>query len=330
VTNIAETQAAGFAGWVRTLGVLLFGAGLLMAGNADLPVPLPWSYGLLPIARFWLARHVGHLYGYLAATATLGAVYAAGVTEPSRLFFVAVLAASGLLLSASSQRGARASHAMTLAAAPVLAVTVGYLFLGGLDELTTMLTSRLADIRRLETEHRLSETIGVSRIEFDIALTQLERVYSFLLPALFALKWLMVLSVNCWLASVLWRDKNGFPPFRSFSTWRVHPAVAWVLPVALLLVLTRLDPWVAVGANVAFLLFLAYTVQGIAVGRFAAIALEMNAMVQGTIVVLVAFLPILFLGFLTVGFLDSWFDFRRRLVPGHDSSVGRSTGRKDD
>jgi len=330
VTNIADThRASSPADWIRTAGVLLFGAALLMVANTDLPVPLPWAYGLLPFALFWLARHVGLLYGALAATATLGAVYAAGVTEPSRLLFVAVLCAAGLLLSASARRGVRASTAMTVAAAPILAVVIGYLLLGGMDELTRTFASRLADVRRLESDHRVSETLGVSRAEFDLALAQLERVYSFLLPSLFALKWVTVLSVNCWLASVLFRER-GLPAFRDFSTWRVHPAAAWAFALALALIATR-APWgTMAGANLAFPLLLAYTVQGLAVARFTAIAFEMNAMVQGAIVVLVAFMPILFLTFLGIGFLDSWFDFRRRLVPGPDDSVGRRADKSDD
>jgi hypothetical protein len=300
-----------------------------MVANTDLPVPLPWAYGLLPFALFWLARHVGLLYGALAATATLGAVYAAGVTEPSRLLFVAVLCAAGLLLSASARRGMRASTAMTLAAAPILAVAIGYLFLGGMDELSRTFASRLADVRRLESDHRVSETLGVSRAEFDLALGQLERVYSFLLPSLFALKWVTVLSVNCWLASVLFRER-GLPAFRDFSTWRVHPAAAWAFALALALIATR-APWgTMAGANLAFPLLLAYTVQGLAVARFTAIVFEMNAMVQGAIIVLVAFMPILFVTFLGIGFLDSWFDFRRRLVPGPDDSVGRRADKTDD
>src|SRR5712671_456942 len=330
VTNIADThRASSPADWIRTAGVLLFGAALLMVANTDLPVPLPWAYGLLPFALFWLARHVGLLYGALAATATLGAVYAAGVTEPSRLLFVAVLCAAGLLLSASARRGVRASTAMTVAAAPILAVVIGYLLLGGMDELTRTFASRLADVRRLESDHRVSETLGVSRAEFDLALAQLERVYSFLLPSLFALKWVTVLSVNCWLASVLFRER-GLPAFRDFSTWRVHPAAAWAFALALALIATR-APWgTMAGANLAFPLLLGYTVQGLAVARFTAIAFEMNAMVQGAIVVLVAFMPILFLTFLGIGFLDSWFDFRRRLVPGPDDSVGRRADKSDD
>lgn len=330
MTNTADpNRAASPADWIRTAGVLLFGAGLLMVANTDLPVPLPWAYGLLPFALFWLARHVGLLYGALAATSTLGAVFAAGVTEPSQLFFVAVLGTAGLLLSAAARRGVRASTAMTLAAAPILAVVIGYLLLGGMDELSRTFASRLADMRRLESDHRISETIGVSRAEFDQALGQLERIYSFLLPSLFALKWITVLSVNCWLASVLFRER-GLPAFREFSTWRVHPAAAWAFAVALALLATR-APWgTLAGANIAFPLLLAYTVQGLAVARFAAIAFEMNMVVQGAIIVLVAFMPILFLAFLAIGFLDSWFDFRRRLVPGPGESVGRRADGSDD
>ena len=317
--------AASPADWIRAAGVLLFGAGVVMAANTDIPVPLPWVYGLLPFAIFWLARHVGLLYGALAATATIGAVYATGVTEPSRLVFVGVLGASGLLLSASARRGIRASTAMTVAAAPLLAVVVGYLLLGGMNELSQTFTARLAEVRRMETDLRFSETLGVSRAEFDLALGQMERIYSFLLPSLFALKWISILSVNVWLASVLFRER-GLPAFRDFSTWRVHPAAAWALAVALALVVTRL-PWAVVaGANLAFPLLLCYTVQGLSVARFTAIAFEMNALVQGAIVVLVAFMPVLFLAFLAIGFLDSWFDFRRRLVPGPGGSVGRRAG----
>lgn len=332
MTNIAETferRGAAPAEWIRAAGVLLFGAGIVMAANTDIPVPLPWAYGLLPFALFWLSRHVGLLYGALAATATLGAVYAAGVTEPSRLVFVAVLGTSGLLLSASARRGDRASTAMTLAAAPILAVVIGYLLLGGMDELSRTFAARLAEVRRLESDLRFSETLGVSRAEFELALGQMERIYAFLLPSLFALKWISILSVNVWLASVLFRER-GLPAFRDFSTWRVHPAAAWAFAVALALVATRL-PWATVaGANLAFPLLLAYTVQGLAVARFTALALEMNALVQGAILVVVAFMPILFVAFLAIGFLDSWFDFRRRLVPGPGSPIGRRADKSDD
>lgn len=332
MTNIAEPRAEARtspAEWIRTAGVLLFGAGLLVVANSDLPAPLPWAYGLLPFALFWLSRHVGILVGSLAATATLGAVYASGTNTPSQLFFVAVLCGAGLLLSASARRGMSASTAMTLAAAPLLAVVVGYLLLGGMDELTKTLAARLSDVRRLESDHRVSETLGVSRAEFEIALAQMERIYAFLLPSLFALKWISVLSVNCWLATVLFRER-GLPAFRDFSTWRVHPAAAWGLAAALALVVTRL-PWAMLaGANIAFPLLLCFTVQGIAVARFTAIAFELNAVVQGAIVVLVAFMPVLFLAFLTVGFLDSWFDFRRRLVPGPGQKAGRRADGSDD
>ncbi len=334
MTNIAETtldrrSVSSPAEWIRTAGVLLFGAGIVMAANTDLPVPLPWAYGLLPFAVFWLARHVGLLFGTLAAVATLGAVYAAGMTEPSRLVFVAVLGGAGLLLVATSRVGMRASMAMTLTAAPILAVVVGYLLFGGMDELSRTFEARLAEVRRIESDHRFSETLGVSRAEFDLALARMERIYTFLLPSLFALKWISVLSVNCWLASVLFRER-GFPAFRDFSTWRVHPAAAWALAAALALVVTQ-QPWgMTVGGNLVFPLLLAYTVQGIAVARFTAIALEMNVLVQGAILVLVAFMPILFFGLLAVGFLDSWFDFRRRLVPGSGGPVGRRAGGSDD
>lgn len=322
-------MASSPAEWIRAAGVLLFGAGIVMAANTDIPVPLPWAYGLLPFALFWLSRHVGLLYGALAATATLGAVYAAGLTEPSRLVFVAVLGASGLLLSASARRGDRASTAMTVAAAPILGVVLGYLLLGGMDELSRTFAARLAEVRRLESDLRFSETLGVSRAEFELALGQMERIYAFLLPSIFALKWISVLSVNVWLASVLFRER-GLPAFRDFSTWRVHPAAAWAFAVALALVATRL-PWATVaGANLAFPLLLAYTVQGLAVGRFTALALEMNALVQGAILVVVAFMPILFVAFLAIGFLDSWFDFRRRLVPGPRDTAGRRADKSDD
>ena len=137
------------------------------------------------------------------------------------------------------------------------------------------------------------------------------------------------MSVNVLLTSVLFRER-GIPAFRDFSTWRVHPAAAWAFAAALALVVTRL-PWATLaGANLAFPLLLAYTVQGLAVARFTAIAFEMNALVQGAILVLVAFMPILFLAFLAIGFLDSWYDFRRRLVPGPGGSVGRRADKSDD
>jgi uncharacterized protein YybS (DUF2232 family) len=80
------------------------------------------------------------------------------------------------------------------------------------------------------------------------------------------------------------------------------------------------------GLNLAFPLALAYTVQGFAVARFAAIAFEMRGIVQVAIAVLVVLMPVLLVAFLGIGFLDAWFDFRRRIVLGIDDSLGAGDG----
>jgi len=141
------------------------------------------------------------------------------------------------------------------------------------------------------------------------------------LPSLFGLKWLLVMAINCWLASVLFQNEDGFPPFAEFSTWRVHPAAAWGIALALLLIVTRVKLAVDAGVNLAFPLAIAYTVQGFAVARFLSIAFEIRGIVQVEILVLVAIMPILLVAFLGIGFFDAWYDFRRRAVPGLNGSV---------
>jgi hypothetical protein len=327
VSNIAEApRPAPFLEAVRALGALLFGAGLIAATSMDLPSTLPWAYGLLPVGILWLARRVGLLLGTLAATATLGAVYAAGLQEPSRLFFVAALAGSGLGLAACARRGVRASTALAVAAVPVLIVAAVYLLTGGLDEMNHLLASRIQEIRQLETDHRVSQSLGLSAAEFDDALTQTGKIWTLLLPSLFGLKWILVMAINCWLASVLFQSEDGFPPFAEFSTWRVHPAAAWGVALALALIVTRVKPAVDAGVNLAFPLAIAYTVQGFAVGRFLSIAFEIRWVVQVAILVLVALMPILLFAFLGIGFFDAWYDFRRRAVPGLDGPVEGSGG----
>jgi hypothetical protein len=311
-----ERPAAFFEG-VRVLGAILLGAGLIAAASSDMPAPLPWAYGLMPLGILWLTRRVGLLLGLLAATSTLGAVYAAGVQEPSRLFFVAVLAGSGLCLAACARRGVSASTALVLSAAPVLLVAAGYLVFGGLDELSGLLASRIDEIRRLESEHRFSQQLGISAVEFERGLERTGKMWTVLLPSLFALKWILVLAINCWLASVLFQDRDGFPAFAEFSTWRVHVVGAWAAAVALALMATRLSPATEAGYNIAFPLAIAYTIQGFAVLRFLAIAYEVKPAVQVASLVLVVLAPILMLPvILGVGFFDAWFDFRRRVVQG--------------
>lgn len=316
--QVAEPERpAAFFEAVRVFGALLLGAGLIAAASSDMPAPLPWTYGLMPLGILWLTRRVGLLLGLLAATATLGAVYAAGVQEPSRLFFVAVLAGSGLCLAACARRGVPASTTLVLAVAPVLLVGAGYLFTGGLEELSRLLTERIEAIRQLESERRVSQSLGISAAEFERVLTQAGKMWILLLPSLFALKWILVLAINCWLASVLFQDRDGFPPFAEFSTWRVHAVGAWVAAVALALVATRLSPAVEAGVNLAFPLAIAYTIQGFAVLRFLAIAFEVRPAVQVASLVLAGLAPILVLPLvLGIGFFDAWFDFRRRAVHG--------------
>ena len=323
MTSTAEApRTASFLDAARSFGALLLGAGLIAFASSDLPAPLPWAYGLLPIAMLWLARRVGLLVGALAATSTLGAVYAAGVTEPARLLFVAVLACAGLSLAASTRRGARASTALALALVPILVVAAGYLAFGGLEELNRLLVQRIDEVRRLETEHRVSQALGLSAAEFDRALEQTGKTWTLLLPSLFALKWVLVLAINCWLASVLFQDGDGFPYFAEFSTWRVHPVGAWAMALAMALLVTRVKPAVEAGWNLAFPLALAYTVQGFAVGRFVAIAFELKAVIQAAIIILVVLLPILLVVFFGIGFFDAWYDFRRRVLAGLVGPLG--------
>jgi Predicted membrane protein (DUF2232) len=317
VSNIAEPgRPAAFLEAARSVGALLLGAGLIAVASSDMPAPLPWAYGLLPLGILWLTRRIGLLLGLLAATATLGAVDAAGVQDPSQLFFIAVLAGSGWSLAACARRGVRASTALALSAAPVLLVAAGYLLFGGLDELTRLVAARIEDLRRLETEHRVSQTLGLSSVEFEQALERTGKVWSLLLPSLFAMKWILVLAINCWLASVLFQDGEGFPSFAEFSTWRLHTAGAWAVALALLLLASRVGPAIEAGVNLAFPLAIAYTIQGFAVARFLSIAFEVKGLVQAAMLILVVLLPILLVVFLGIGFFDSWFDFRRRAVLG--------------
>jgi hypothetical protein len=303
--------------WIRVFGAILLGALLIMTASINVPAPLPWQYGLLPVGVLWLARRLGLLLGLLAATSTLGAVYAAGVTEPSQLFFVAVLAGSGLCFAACARRGVSASTTLAVATAPVLLVSAGYLLFGGLGDLSRMLSEQIESVRHLEMEHRFWQSfLGISAVEFEQMLERTEKVWTTLLPSLFAMKWVIVLAVNCWLASVLFQDAEGFPAFAEFSTWRVHPAGAWIMALALALIAIHLSPVVEAGYNLAFPLAIAYTIQGFAVARFMGIAFEVKGIVQLAVLFLVMMLQVLLVVFLGIGFFDAWYDFRRRAVAG--------------
>lgn len=327
MSNTAETgRPAAALEAVRALGALLLGAGLIAVASSDVPAPIPWGYGLLPVGILWLARRVGLLLGALAATATLGAVYTAGLQDPPQLFFVAVLAGSGLCLAACARRGVRASTTLVLSALPVLAVGGAYLVLGGLDELSRVLALRIEEVRRLETEHRVSETLGLSAADFERALEQTGKIWALLLPSLFAIKWVLVMAINCWLASVLFQDEEGFPSFGEFSTWRVHPAGAWAMALALALIASRFKPAVEAGVNLAFPLAIAYTIQGFAVARFLSIAFQLRWVIQAAILILILLMPVLLVAFLGIGFFDAWYDFRRRAVPGPSDPLGQGSG----
>jgi len=324
VSSIAEPgRTLSLGNSVRALGAILVGALLIAAANTDIPSPLPWAFGLLPVALLWLARKVGLLLGALAAASTLGALYASGIHEPHQLVFIGVLAAAGLLLAACARRGLPASVTASLAAALVLAVAGGYLLAGGMDELTRMLATRIDELKRLETEHRLSQSLGLSSTEFNHALEQTGRLSALLLPSLFALKWIVVIATNCWLASVLFQEEEGgFPAFSEFAVWRVHPVGAWVLALALVLMVTRWKPAFDAGVNLAFPLALAYTVQGFAVARYVAQVFHIRGLVQAAVLVLLILMPILVTTVMAVGLLDVWYDFRLRATPDTRSPQG--------
>jgi len=217
-----------------------------------------------------------------------------------------------------------------LAAALVLTVAGGYLLAGGMDELTRMLVTRIDELKRLETEHRLSQSLGLSSLEFNRALDQTGRLWALLLPSLFALKWIVVIATNCWLASVLFQaEEGGFPAFSEFSVWRVHPVGVWVLALALVLMVTRWKPAFDAGANLAFPLALAYTVQGFAVARYVAQAFHIRGLVQAAVLVLLVLMPILVTTVMAVGLLDVWYDFRLRATPDPGSTLGGGRGSDD-
>jgi hypothetical protein len=297
---------------------MLLGAALIAAANTDIPSPLPWAYGLLPVGLLWLARKVGLLLGTLAAASTLGALYASGLKEPHQLVFVAVLSVAGLLLAACARRGVSASTSATLAAALVLVVAGGYLAAGGLEELTRLLATRLDELKRMETEHRLSHTLGLSAVEFNRALDQTARLWTLLLPSLFALKWIVVIAINCWLASVLFQDSDGFPAFSEFSSWRLHPMGAWVLALALGLMVTRWKPAFDTGVNLAF-----------PVARFVAQSFQVRGIVQASVLILVVLMPILIVTIMGIGLFDAWYDFRLKAMSDPGASLGGGRGGDD-
>lgn len=327
MSSIADPgRALSFSNAFRTVGAVLVGAGLIAAANTDIPSPLPWAFGLLPLGLLWLARKVGLLLGALAATSTLGALYASGMKEPHQLIFIGVLAAAGLLLAACARRGLSASVTATLATALVLMVAGGYLLAGGMEELTRVLAARLTEVKRMESEHRLSQALGLSAGEFNRALEETARLWTLLLPSLFALKWAIVIAINCWLASVLFQEEKGFPPFTEFSAWRVHPVGAWVLALALTLMVTRWKPAFEGGVNLAFPLALAYTVQGFAVARYVAQAFRIRGLVQAAVLVLIVLMPVLIVAVTAIGLLDVWYDFRLKATPDPGTPLGGGRG----
>jgi len=109
----------------------------------------------------------------------------------------------------------------------VLAVAGGYLLAGGMDELSRMLATRIQDLKQLETEHRLSQSLGLSSAEFLKRAGSNGAALGAPAPVLFALKWIVIIATNCWLASVLFQgEEGGFPAFSEFSVWRLHPVAA--------------------------------------------------------------------------------------------------------
>lgn len=320
MTSIAEPEHRAPWSLVSALGALILGAALIALASSQLPRPVSWAYGLLPIGLFWLSRRVGLLLGALGGASTLGAVYASGVQQDAAIVFVGVLLGAGLLLAMAARRGLKPSTALLLAAAPVVAVAIAYLYLGGTDELTRVIASRIEEQRRLYQENQalqaLRDAMGLTAASFETGLDLQRRTMELLLPSLFALQWLIVVAVNGWLASVLFEKDGGFPSFSRFVTWRVHPAGAWLLAAALALMLLRTKAAFVAGVNLAFPLALAYTIQGFAVARFVALALDVRGVVQVGVILLLVLMPILVLGVTTVGLLDAWYDFRTMLITG--------------
>jgi hypothetical protein len=331
VTSIAEPDPSqARVPLVSALGALILGAGLIALASSQLPRPLPWVYGLLPIGLFWLARRVGLLLGALGAASTLGALYASGLKEDAAIVFAGVLLGAGLLLALAGKRGLRPSTSLALAATPVVAVAIAYLYLGGMDELLRLVAGHIEEQRRLHSEsatlQAMRQMLGLTAASFESGLEVQRRVMELLLPSLFAMQWVIVIAVNGWLASVLFEREGGFPSFSEFITWRVHPVGAWLLAAALALMALRVPAAFQAGVNLAFPLALAYTLQGMAVARFVAVVLEVRGAVQAGVVVLLLLMPALLLTLTVTGLLDAWYDFRTMVIRGTRPSDSDADG----
>ena len=129
-------------------------------------------------------------------------------------------------------------------------------------------------------------------------------------PALLGLTSLSALAVASWLhRRFTWGDSGGLGGLRHF---RFNDQLVWVFLAGIsVLLLASSDVWERTGANAVVFMGALYALRGAAVLIF----LKGGVSVLGSILIALGLLflgPVLLLGALVVGLVDTWLDFRAR------------------
>jgi uncharacterized protein YybS (DUF2232 family) len=181
--------------------------------------------------------------------------------------------------------------------------------------------------------------MGVTQASLDLMTEQARavlRVMPYLLPSMFAVSGLLLVTVSLALAgSIFPRAGQAIPSNLSFARFRVHWSLAYGLIGGLaLVVLARgfgpaRETALLVGANLLIVFGTLYFLEGLALIHWFSVSRRLSG---GTRVLLYggALVAQFLLWVLSwVGLLDTWFDYRKRFAPREDSPSPPPTGRED-
>lgn len=292
---------------------------LLTALLLELPVGGLWLYPLLlmswRLGGKWAAQGVVLVWLLRLALAFLlgGAVSSALWSE---LVLLSVLTMVGVVFGALTLRGRSLTQAGLVSVGSLVLLSTG-LVIAGLVLSPEQVMDRLRTEFVLPMQQALDEVARTGENDLE-TMAELDSIRKFLgeqsrwvfylLPSLLGSSMLMTLWLNVWLVKAMEPVFGGLRPLRE---WRAPEVLIWAVIGAAVLILTGIEPLVAVGLNILLLGATVYLLAGLAVMGYGAFRWRIPQWLLLMVCVGMFFtgtLPVLSL----VGLLDFQLDFRKR------------------
>jgi hypothetical protein len=272
-----------------------------------------------------LAGWLGAAGAALAIAA--GSVYLAGQSGPGGAALVGSLGLGGIIGGAIARGGYGAFVSIMVTALPA-SVIGALMYATDLWGFHQIISAHLGEVVATY------KTSGYVPSQISNVLPTVQDLWLHIYPLLLTLA-LVASSCAMYLLAEVLAPRLGRPELVDgrFRCWRMPDGFAWLLALGLALMLINRAPFGTVGTNLTWLMVAAYGIAGFAVMRFFLIAwgvaVGVQLLILGGMIVfgVLSQVPLVPAFSVTLGFLDTWADFRGLTHPPLSAGEGRSIQR---